>query len=127
MHELSICNALIDMVERIARDHDAASVDSIVVKVGPLSGVEARLLRNAYPLAAAGTVAEHATLLIEEADVVVRCGTCGSESTVLPNRLLCTECGDFRTRIVSGDEMVLQRVELGRTGAPRTAPALSTC
>jgi Zn finger protein HypA/HybF involved in hydrogenase expression len=26
--------------------------------------------------------------------------------------LLCSACGDFRTQIVSGDEMILQRMEM---------------
>lgn len=121
MHELSICNALLDQVEQIARDHDAAIVASIIVKIGPLSGVEPQLLRNAYPLAAAGTLAEHAELLIEEADVVVRCSECGAESAALPNRLLCGHCGDFRTHVISGDEMILQRVELGTRPERETA------
>jgi len=112
MHELSVCIALLEQVQQIARERDAASVASITLKIGPLSGVESELLRNAYPLAAAGTVAEHAELIIEEADVIVRCTQCGEESDAAPNRLLCGHCGDFRTRIISGDDMILQRLEL---------------
>lgn len=116
MHELSVCNALIGQVERIAREHDAAAVASIVIRIGPLSGVEPELLRRAYPIAAAGTVADAAELVIGTADVVVRCSQCNEESRVPANRLLCRACGDFRTRVVSGDELLLERVEL----EPRT-------
>lgn len=112
MHELSICNALIGQVEQIARERNATSVTRIVLKVGPLSGVEAQLLRQAYPLAAAGTVAADADLVIDTADVVVRCSECDTESRVAANRLLCAACGDFRTRVISGDEMILQTLEL---------------
>ncbi len=112
MHELSVCNALLDQVERIARDRASSMVKRIVIKIGPLSGIEPELLRRAYPLAAARTVAEHAELVIEHADVVVRCTECGAESSVPVNRLLCGSCGDFRTRLIGGDELILQRVEL---------------
>ena len=118
MHELSVCIALLDEVERIAREHRARTVAAIVVKVGPLSGIDAAQLRQAYPLAAAGTVAEDAELLIRVADVVVSCGECGSESSAPPNRLLCAACGGFRTRVVSGDDMILERVELETLRAP---------
>lgn len=111
MHELSVCLALIDQVERIARERDAATVCEIVISLGQLSGVEPQLLRHAYPLAATGTVAEHAQLTIEASELVIRCTVCEAESRVPANRLLCGACGDFRTRVVSGDEMVLQRVE----------------
>ncbi len=112
MHELAVCQSLLEEVKRVARENGAASVTRIVLKVGPLSGVEADLLRNAYPLAAAGTIAEDAELEIEIAGVVVSCSQCGGESPATANRLLCAHCGDYRTRLVSGDEMVLQSVEL---------------
>lgn len=112
MHELSVCLALLQQVERIAHERSASSVTQIVVKVGPLSGVEPGLLRRAYPLAAAGTVAENAVLTIEEPAVVVHCSRCGERSTVPSNHLLCASCGDFRTRLESGDEMILQSLEL---------------
>jgi hydrogenase nickel incorporation protein HypA/HybF len=112
MHELSVCNALLDQVERIARERHAARVVRIVLRIGPLSGVDPELLRHAYPLAAANTAAENAELVIEQADVVVSCTLCGAQSSVQPNRLLCKSCGDFRTRLINGDELILQRVEL---------------
>jgi hydrogenase nickel incorporation protein HypA/HybF len=112
MHELSICQALLDQVERIAREHGASRVERILLRVGPLSGVEPALLQNAYPLAAAGSVAEHATLVIEPAPVRVHCKDCGAESDAAPNRLLCAACGGWRTRLISGDEMLLANLEL---------------
>jgi hydrogenase nickel incorporation protein HypA/HybF len=112
MHELSVCYALLESVERIVAERNANSVTAIVLKIGPLSGIEVPLLQRAYPLAAKGTVAESAELVFESGDVVVRCNECGSETTVPANRLLCSSCGDFRTQLVSGDEMLLQRVEL---------------
>lgn len=112
MHELSICQALLDQVEGIAKEHGATKVERIVLKVGPLAGVEPALLRNAYPLAAAGTLAEHAELIIEPAPVRVRCNSCEAETDATPNRLLCGLCGDWRTRLISGDEMLLANLEL---------------
>lgn len=116
MHELSVCQALLAQVERIAREHDAQRVDSIVLAIGPLSGVEAPLLRRAFPLAVAGSCAERALLQIETADVVVRCTQCHQESTVAPNRLLCGHCGDYRTRLLAGDELLLKRLVFGQPG-----------
>ncbi len=112
MHELSVCMALLEQVQKIARQHNATRVERIELKIGPLSGVEIPLLEHAYPLAAAGTVAEDAQLLIESMPVRVRCTQCHAESEVPSNRLVCDACGDFRTRMISGDEMLLSRVVL---------------
>lgn len=117
MHELSVCIGLLEQVERIARDREGMTVSRLCIKLGPLSGIEPQLLRHAYPLAAAGGVAQHAELTIDASDVIVHCSQCGADSHVAPNRLLCSTCGDFRTRIVTGDEMILERVELTRGDA----------
>jgi len=104
-----------DQVETIALERNAQSVTLIVVAMGPLSGVEAQLLKNAYPLASAGTVAENAELVIEYLPIRVRCTQCDSESDALPNKLVCKQCGDWRTTLISGDELMLMSVELEKT------------
>jgi hydrogenase nickel incorporation protein HypA/HybF len=117
MHELAICRALVEQVEAIAAEQHAVRVVTVVVRVGPLSGVEGSLLERAYPMASAGSIAAGATLLLEPQPVTVRCSACGEESPVAPNRLLCGHCGDWRTQVVSGDELLLATVELERDEA----------
>ncbi len=112
MHELAICQSLLEQVESIALERSAQCVTSIVVGMGPLSGVEAQLLKNAYSVASAGTVAENAPLVIEYLPLRVKCTQCDSESDALPNKLICKQCGDWRTTLISGDEMMLMRLEL---------------
>ena len=104
--------SLLEQVTAIAAERAATSVTRIELNIGPLSGVEPDLLKNAYPIAAAGTIAEDAELIIHDAAIVVRCATCGAESGAVVNRLICGECGDFRTSVLSGDEMILKTVEL---------------
>jgi len=112
MHELSVCQGLLDRVAGIAREHGGSSVKVIRLRIGPLSGVEPQLLEQAFPLARAGTVAEHAVLAIETQPVRVRCEACGAETEAAPNRLLCGRCGEWRTRLIGGDELLLVGVEL---------------
>ena len=118
MHELSVCLALMSQVERIAGEHQARRVEKIVLQIGPLSGVEPALLRNAFPLASIGTRAEDAELVIEHSTIVVECTECGAQTEARPNRLVCGDCGDFRTRMVSGEEMTLVSLELDLEKAP---------
>ena len=118
MHELAICQALMNQVESIAAERNARSVVSIVVGMGPLSGVEAQLLQHAYPVASAGTIAEGAKLVIESLPIRIRCSSCGAESEALPNKLVCRECGDWRTTLISGDELMLMSIELERSESP---------
>lgn len=112
MHELSICQALLAQVAAVAAQREARGVKSVRLRVGPLSGVEVSLLAQAYPVASAGTLAASSELLIELAPIRVKCEACGAESEAAPNHLLCARCGDFHTRLLSGDELMLMSVEL---------------
>jgi hydrogenase nickel incorporation protein HypA/HybF len=118
MHELSVCLSLLEQVERIGRAHGARRVEKILLRVGPLSGVETPLLKNAFPLAVANTIAEQAELVIEPAPVRVRCSRCGAETEAKPNQLVCGRCGDYHTRLLSGDEMLLQQIEFAVEDEP---------
>jgi len=115
MHELAICQSLISQVEDIASEHQAKKVISILVQIGPLSGAEAPLIKSAYPIAAAGTVAEQAILEIETMPIRVQCNNCHEETIAKVNRLICGKCGDFHTKLISGDEMLLASLELDNT------------
>lgn len=122
MHELAVAQALVDQVDGVIRQHAAGAVleapsagwhaTLIRVRIGPLAGVVPALLANAFPLAAAGTGSEHARLDLVDAPITVRCETCGAESEAAMNRLICGACGDWHTRLVSGDELLLESVEL---------------
>lgn len=112
MHELSVCQGMLDQVDAIALQQQATRVTRITLRIGPLSGVEPALLQQAFSLARAGGVSSQATLVIESLPIQVRCEQCGQQSEATPSRLLCGHCGDYHTRLISGDEMLLASVEL---------------
>ncbi len=118
MHEMSICQGLMDQVERIAREQGASRVDSIVLSIGPLAGVEADLLSRAFDVARVETVAENAELEIQTGPIVVECRKCGASGEAQVNRLLCPSCGDWQVNLTQGDELLLLRLEL--SGITRT-------
>lgn len=133
MHELSLCYALLEQVSSIAQSQGAQRVTRILLRIGPLAGVDPSLLRHAYPLAAVGSLAEGAELCIESSPLRIHCARCGTEAEVTPNRMLCPACGDFHTRLVSGDELLLAQVELvclaseAESGVRAEDPGAGTC
>ena len=114
MHELAICQAMMQQVENISAENHAQQVISIVIGMGPLSGVEGQLLKHAYPIASAGTIAEGAELIIKTLPVRVSCKQCGKESEVSANKLLCKHCGNWKTTLISGDELMLLSLEMDK-------------
>jgi hydrogenase nickel incorporation protein HypA/HybF len=119
MHELSVCQALVAQLKSVSAANGGGVVQLVRLRVGPLSGIEATLLRHAFPIASAGTIADGAQLVIDVAPVVVHCTECGARTDAAPNRMLCGACNGYRVRMISGDEMLLESVELA---GPDTGP-----
>lgn len=107
-----MCQALLEQVAQLGREHCARRVVSLTLRIGPLSGVEPALLESAYPLASAGTIAADAALIIERPAVRLRCLGCGAESETDASHLVCGTCGQWRIEVLSGDELLLVGMEL---------------
>ncbi len=117
MHEMSICLSLLKQVAEIAASHGSEQVEKIVVAVGPLSGVEASQLERAFTIARAGTVAAEAQLVTEPGELRIECLECGHQSLPEINRLVCSNCQSWKTRILSGYDLILKSVELLSSGS----------
>jgi len=108
MHEYSIVQSLVDSVmAAVPRD---ASVHRIEVRIGELSGVDPELLATAYDVFRAGTICERAAMRIDRVPARWVCPNCKSE---IPSgtALRCRAC-DKPAHLESGDEIILQRIEL---------------
>ncbi|HEV7192376.1 MAG TPA: hydrogenase maturation nickel metallochaperone HypA [Jatrophihabitantaceae bacterium] len=110
MHELAIAESVI---ETITARTGRRRVRRVRLEVGTLSGVSADALRFCFELAAADTVADGATLVIDEPDGRARCVSCGEEFVVADLILLC-RCGSSDVRVVRGDELRILSVEVNR-------------
>ncbi len=110
MHEYSIVQALMTQVEAEAARHGASSVRSIGLRIGELSGVEVDLLRTAFENFRPRSICAEAELGIEVVPATWSCPTC-RELFEAGARLQCPDCGQ-PARLTSGDEIVLQRLEM---------------
>ncbi len=110
MHELSVCQGLLRQLIPIVAQHDG-DVTEVLVRIGPLAGVEPALLQSAFPIARQQSVAPKAELVIEQVPLVVRCKECAAESEVLVNDLRCRQCANQQTQLISGDELLLVSVQ----------------
>ncbi len=110
MHEYSLIQALLEQVEKQADSHGAVSVESIRVRVGEQAGVELDLFRTAFEMARDGTICSQAELELVAEPVRWQCPGCGE--TIAPGWVLrCAAC-DLPARLVQGDAILLERMEL---------------
>jgi hydrogenase nickel incorporation protein HypA/HybF len=110
MHEYSIVGALVEQVERLAREQRAIAVHRLRVRIGELSGVEIDLLESAYELFREGTVCAGAELMVEPVPASWSCPRC-RRGFARGETLRCPDCG-VPARLTEGDEILLQRVEM---------------
>ncbi|SHK41266.1 hydrogenase maturation nickel metallochaperone HypA [Thermocrinis minervae] len=111
MHEFSIVQSLISLIEKYASEEGAKSVTRVVLQIGPLSGVEPHLLEVAFNTFKEGTVANQAVLEIERTDLAIYCDSCGKEYSKKELNILCPVCGSYG-RVVKGDELILKSLEM---------------
>ena len=112
MHELSIAQSIVEMVEEVARREGATRVSSINLRLGAMSSVVEEALQFSFEVVAAGTVAEGARLAVEQVSLVVFCPTCDAESTLSSPVFTCPRCGHPAHTLVSGKELEVTSVEL---------------
>lgn len=112
MHELSMAMALVEQMEKVAREQRASAVPKVTVTVGALSGVDPDALRGAFPLAAEDTVAAGAELVIEWVKAAVRCRVCGKTSQPEAPFIYCAGCRSTEVDIETGRELYITSIEV---------------
>ena len=109
MHELSIAAAVVEIAGRHAAGR---RVRTITLKVGHLRQVVPSALAFSFEVVAQGTAVEGAALEIEAVPAIGVCRQCGGESHLPAFPLQCQACGGFDLRIVAGEELVVESLEL---------------
>lgn len=110
MHELSICQSLVGIVEDEARRHVFRSVARIRVEVGPFAAIEPDALRFAFDVAAAGTVCAGAALEILAVPGSGWCFECDAAVEIRDRLGRCPACGG--SRLTAGDTDTLRIKDL---------------
>lgn len=113
MHELSIAEEIVRQVVECASGHESAAVVSVVVETGVMRLVEHEALRTAFTIAATGTAAEGAALVVTDVAARSRCRACRHEYSISEiTDFTCPECGAADADIVSGNDIVLREFEI---------------
>lgn len=112
MHELSICQSMLEVVDAAMADHPGARVQRIFVDVGGGSTVEPFLLKEAFEIATTGGRHEGAELVINEIPLVGRCRSCGNTFEYKEIALGCPRCESTSIEIVSGMELSIRELEI---------------
>jgi hydrogenase nickel incorporation protein HypA/HybF len=112
MHELSITESVVATVSEHVGD---ATVHSLTLEIGALSGVVPDAVRFCFELCAQGTPCEGARLDIIDTPGRGRCRDCG-EDVELPDQIALCPCGSANLEITGGQQLRIRCLEIADPG-----------
>lgn len=123
MHELGMCEAVLDTVQRRAAGRD---VTRVRLRIGVLHRVVPLAFDQAFEMVSMGTVAEGAAVEIVPVPARVTCGDCGKETEHDEPETACGSCGSVRVEITDGDELTLESLQFSATTGEEESRASET-
>ncbi|MDD4933176.1 MAG: hydrogenase maturation nickel metallochaperone HypA [Methylacidiphilaceae bacterium] len=96
MHELSLCQSIVEILEEQSRRHHYRRVRRVELRVGPRAMVEPASMVFSFGVASRGTLAEGAALEIRPVPARAVCLDCSCEGEVAKLAEACSNCGSYR-------------------------------
>src|SRR5437588_7345033 len=113
MHELSIAQSIVDVVETRATEYNAARVKGVRLKIGEASGIVTDSLTFCFEmLTSLDPTLTGAQLLIDSVPHRARCRHCSKDFSVINFVAQCPTCQEWSSEIVSGTELQILEMEI---------------
>lgn len=112
MHEMSLAEGVIQIIEDAARSQGFRRVRTVRLEIGRLASVEPEALGFCFDAVAHGTCAEGARLEIVHVPGSGWCMDCGKsvERTALCDP--CPRCGGYKVQTTGGTDMRIKELEV---------------
>ena len=111
MHELALCEAIVDTV---ARHAEGRRVQRVQVRIGHFRQVVPDSLQFSWELLTDGTELADCELAIDHVPAVISCASCGDRTSLDLPILLCSHCDSSDVALVSGEEFQIASIERTR-------------
>lgn len=112
MHEMSLCESILDILKEQAQAQAFSRVERVCLEVGPFSGVEVEAMRFGFDVVAKGSLAENAVLEIVETEASAWCMDCSAPVKIEQRYGPCPQCGSHRLQVTGGDELRIRELEV---------------
>jgi hydrogenase nickel incorporation protein HypA/HybF len=112
MHEMSLAEGVLQLVEETAQREGAGRVLRVVLEIGQLSSVEPEALKFCFDAVIRDSIAAEAVLECIEVPGAGGCLECGRTVALATVYGPCPECGSCRVRASSGTEMRVREIEI---------------
>jgi hydrogenase nickel incorporation protein HypA/HybF len=112
MHEMSLAEGVLQIVEDSARANDAKRVAAVWLEIGTLAQVEREALRFCFDAVTRGGVADGARLEIVDVAGAAWCMPCGERVPIAAIGDPCPRCGSYQLQVVAGGDMRVREIAI---------------
>ncbi len=112
MHELSIAQNILEIVQQSVPENQAGSVRDIRVRVGQLSGIVPDSLDFCFSAIVNDTAMRQARLAIEQVPTLSQCKNCAQRFRIEDWVFSCPACQSTSLELISGRELEIVDIEL---------------
>lgn len=112
MHEVSICQTIIDSLEDEFDESKLVDIRMVFLNIGVLSCVEPMILKHVFSMMTKDSLLENAELETELVGVVAFCENCNTEFNVEKYVFMCPECGKPSSKVIRGKELQIHKIIL---------------
>ena len=112
MHEMSLAEGVLGVVQDAAGAHQPCTVRTVRLEIGALAAVECESLRFAFDVVKRGSVADAAELEIVHVPGRAWCMQCSRTVTITERGGACPDCGSWQLQVTGGAEMRVMEFEL---------------
>lgn len=112
MHEISLCESIIKILEEQAPLQHYEKVKTVWLEIGSLACVEPEAMAFGFELVCRNTLAEGSRLEIIPVPASAWCLACGEQVMIGQRFDSCPLCGGLQLKISGGDEMRIKELEV---------------
>lgn len=112
MHELTLAENIVQLVEQTASRERARRVKTVYVEIGRLAAVDTDALRFAFEVVTRSGSTATAQLTIIDVDGAGTCSDCGAATPMNDLYAVCAQCGSAHVHVISGHEMRVKEIEI---------------
>ncbi len=112
MHELSICQSMLKIVDQTMAQHEGAKLRKIFLDIGRGSTIEPILLKEAFAVLTSGEPYEGTELVVNDIPIAGRCRSCDKAFQYEELAVGCPNCGSTNIAIESGLELDIKALEI---------------
>lgn len=112
MHELTICDALLEKIAEQRAARGFSQVRRVRLEIGRFSCLDPEALQYAFGIVSRDTVLQDAVLQIDQPPGRAICLDCGAQVEIESRLSDCPSCGGSRLDLQGGDGMRLIEMEV---------------